>query len=195
MAIDAPSSTFFSPWPDRLRHSAIILLAAGLALAVLVAFGELSLLRAVTVFICIAAAALVPWRLHNAAVSREDVRGVNPVEAAVVSAVVAGMPDPAVLLDRAGRVIHLNAAAAQLAPALRKNELAQFALRSPEIITALREAIAVSEPRRAMYLHHVPVDPCLELIITPTPVPTLFGGTDKSITNTVPNQTRLRRVE
>ena len=30
--------------------------------------------------------------------------------------------------------------AAQLAPALRRNELAQFALRSPEIITALREA-------------------------------------------------------
>ncbi len=56
------------------------------------------------------------------------------------------------LLDRAGRVIHLNAAAAQLAPALRKNELAQFALRSPEIITALREAIATTEPRRATYL-------------------------------------------
>src|SRR6266516_1055641 len=126
MAIDAPSSTFFSPWPDRLRHSAIILLAAGLALAVLVAFGELSLLRAVAVFICIAAAALVPWRLHNVGTSREDVRGVNPVETAIVSAVVAGMPDPAVLLDRAGRVIHLNAAAAQLAPVLRKNELAEF---------------------------------------------------------------------
>ena len=131
------SSSFFSPWPDRLRHSAIILLAAGLALAVLVAFGELSLARAGAVFVCIAAAALVPWRLHDVAASREDVRGVNPVEAAAVSAVVAGMPDPAVLLDRAGRVIHLNAAAAQLAPALRKNELAQFALRSPEIITAL----------------------------------------------------------
>ena len=53
MAIDAPSS-FFSPWPDRLRHSAIILLAAGLALTVLVAFGELSLVRAAAVFICIA---------------------------------------------------------------------------------------------------------------------------------------------
>src|SRR6202045_5325531 len=105
MAIDAPSSSsFFSPWSDRLRHSAIILLAAGLALAVLVAFGELSLVRAAAVFICIAAAALVPWRLHNAVASREDVRGVNPVEAAAVSAVVAGMPDPAVLLDRAGRV-------------------------------------------------------------------------------------------
>ena len=65
MAIDAPSSSFFSPWPDRLRHSAIILLAAGLALAVLVAFGELSPVRAAAVFACIAAAALVPWRLHD----------------------------------------------------------------------------------------------------------------------------------
>src|SRR5216683_6909834 len=109
MAIDESSTSFFAPWPDRLRHSAIILLAAGLALAALVAFGELSLLRAAAVFVCIAAAALVPWRLHDAATSREDVRGVNPVEAAAVSAVVAGMPDPAVLLDRTGRVIHLNA--------------------------------------------------------------------------------------
>jgi two-component system phosphate regulon sensor histidine kinase PhoR len=148
MAIDdSSSSSFFAPWPDRLRHSAIILLAAGLALSVLVAFGELSLARAAAVFACIAAAALVPWRLHDAVTSREDVRGVSPIEVAAVNAVVAGMPDPAVLLDRAGRVIHLNAAAAQLAPALRQNELAQFALRSPEIITALREAIATTSRR------------------------------------------------
>jgi two-component system, OmpR family, phosphate regulon sensor histidine kinase PhoR len=194
MAIDAPSSAFYSPWPDRLRHSAIILLAAGLALAVLVALGELSLLRAGAVFVCIAAAALVPWRLHDAVASREDVRGVNPVETAAVSAVVAGMPDPAVLLDRAGRVIHLNAAAAQLAPALRRNELAQFALRSPEIITALREAIATTETRRATYLDHVPVDRWMELIVTPVPVPTLFGGTDKCMLMTFHDQTPLRRV-
>ena len=55
MALDDSSPSFFSPWPDRLRHSAIILLAAGLALAVLVVFGELSLLRAAAVFVCIAA--------------------------------------------------------------------------------------------------------------------------------------------
>src|SRR5450759_1472177 len=65
MAIDAPSSSIFSLWPDRLRHSAIILLTAGLALAVLVAFGELSLVRAAAVFICIGAAALVPWRCDD----------------------------------------------------------------------------------------------------------------------------------
>src|SRR3979490_1136070 len=194
MATDAPSS-FFSPWPDRLRHSAIVLLVAGLALAVLVAFGELSPVRAAAVFACIAGAALVPWRLHHVAASRDDALGVNPVETAAVRAIVAGMPDPAVLLDRAGRVIHLNAAAAQLAPALRKNELAQFALRSPEIITALREAIATTEPRRASYLDQVPVDRWMELIITPVPVPTLFGGTDKCMLMTFHDQTPLRRVE
>jgi two-component system phosphate regulon sensor histidine kinase PhoR len=196
MALDeSPAASFFSPWPDRLRHSALILLAGGLALTVLVVFGELSPVRAAAVFICIAAAALVPWRLHDAVASREDVRAINPVEAPAVSAVVAGMPDPAVLLDRAGRVLHLNAAAAQLAPALRKNELAQFALRSPEIITALREAIATTESRRATYLDHVPVDRWMELIITPVPVPTLFGGTDKCMLMTFHDQTPLRRVE
>ena len=196
MAIDDPSSaSAFAPWSDRLRHSAIILLVAGIVLSVLVAFGELGAARACAAFACIAAAALVPWRLHNVVTSREDVRGVNPVEAAAVSAVVAGMPDPAVLLDRAGRVLHLNAAAAQLAPALRKNELAQFALRSPEIITALREAIATSEPRRTTYLDHVPVDRWMELIVTPVPVPTLFGGTDKCMLMTFHDQTPLRRVE
>ncbi|MEA2821076.1 MAG: two-component system, OmpR family, phosphate regulon sensor histidine kinase PhoR, partial [Bradyrhizobium sp.] len=177
MATDA-SSSMFPPWPDRLRHSAIILLAAGLALSALVLFGEVSPAIAAMVFVCVAGAALVPWRLHNAVASRDEVLGIDPVEALAVSAVVAGMPDPAVLLDRAGRVIHLNAAASQLAPALRKNELAQFALRSPDIITALREAIATAEPRRTTYLDHVPVDRWMELIITPVSVPTRFGGSD-----------------
>src|ERR1700757_3373212 len=195
MAIDAPSSPTAQPWSDRLRHSTIILIAAALALSVVVSLGELSVIRAVTGFLCIAAAALTPWRLHDPAAAREDVRRVDPVEAAAVSAVVAGMPDPAVLLDRAGRVIHLNAAAAQLAPALRKNELAQFALRSPEIITALREAIATTEQRRATYLDHAPVDRWMELMITPVPVPTNYGGVDKCMLMTFHDQTPLRRVE
>src|SRR6202000_1938150 len=196
MALEAPTPPpFYSPWPDRLRQAAIILLVAAFGLAVLVILGELSPLRASVVFACIAAASLVPWRLNNVAASREDVRGANPLEGAPVGAVVAGMPDPAVLLDRAGRVIHLNAAAAQLAPALRKNELALFALRSPEIITALREAIATTEPRRATYLDHAPVDRWMELVIIPVPVPTTFGGTDKCMLMTFHDQTPLRRVE
>jgi two-component system phosphate regulon sensor histidine kinase PhoR len=194
MATDA-SSSIFASWPDRLRHSAIILLAVGLALAALVVFGELSAARAAVVLACVAGAALVPWRLHDVVTPREETPGANPVESAAVQAIIAGMPDPAVLLDRAGRVIHMNAAASQLAPALRKNELAQFALRSPDIITALREAIAAAEPRRATYVDHVPVDRWIELIVTPVPVPTAFGGSDYCMLMTFHDQTPLRRVE
>src|SRR5258708_28775272 len=94
MAIDAPSSPSAQPWSDRLRHSTIILIAAALALSVVVSLGELSVMRAATVFLCIAAAALIPWRLHDTAASREDTRRVNPVESAAVAPVAAGMPDP-----------------------------------------------------------------------------------------------------
>src|SRR5213079_1420546 len=52
-----------------------------------------------------------------------------------------------------------------------------------------------SEPRRTTYLDQVPVDRWMELIITPVPVPTLFGGTDKCMLMTFHDQTPLRRVE
>jgi two-component system phosphate regulon sensor histidine kinase PhoR len=68
-------------------------------------------------------------------------------------------------------------------------------LRSPDIITALREAIATAEPRRTTYLDHVPVDRWMELIITPVQVPTNFGGSDICMLMTFHDQTPLRRVE
>src|SRR5213078_4814463 len=52
-----------------------------------------------------------------------------------------------------------------------------------------------TEPRRATYLDHVPVDRWLELVVTPVPVPTLFGGTDKCMLMTFHDLTPLRRVE
>jgi two-component system, OmpR family, phosphate regulon sensor histidine kinase PhoR len=189
------SASFLSQWSERLRRAAIILLAAGLSLAALVAFSEVSFVYALAVFVCVVGAALIPWQLRNTEQARGEGIGIAPVETAVVRALVEGMPDPAVLLDRAGRVLHFNPAAGQLAPALRKNELAQFALRSPEIITALREAIATGEPRRTTYLDHAPVDRWMELIVTPITVPTAFGGSDQCMLMSFHDQTPLRRVE
>jgi two-component system phosphate regulon sensor histidine kinase PhoR len=60
---------------------------------------------------------------------------------------------------------------------------------------ALREAIATTEPRRATYLDHAPVERWMELMITPVPVPTAFGGVDKCMLMTFHDQTPLRRVE
>lgn len=194
MTMTSPSSGF-APWSDRLRRSAIILIATALGLAASVVFGGLTLPQAGLIFLVISGAALVPWHLHNAAPVTDDLIGVRPAETPVVQALVGGMPDAAVLLDRAGRVLHFNLAAAQLAPALRKNELALFALRSPEIIAALREAIASRQPQRASYVDRVPIDRWMELIITPLSLPTAFGGSEYCILMTFHDQTPLRRVE
>jgi len=99
-----------------------------------------------------------------------------------------------VLVDRAGRVLQFNASAAQLAPALRKSELALFALRSPEIITALRQSIATMQVQRATYVDHGPIERWMELVVTPITVSS-FGGIDRSLLMTFHDQTPLRRVE
>ena len=197
-----PGETEVTPPPsaldkglERLRLSAIILLAAAIALALLVAYDGVAWIHAVILFVFLLGATLIPWQLHDAEQAKGEAAGVSAVETAVVRALVEGMPDPAVLLDRAGRVVHFNSAAGQLAPALRKNELAQFALRSPEIITALRGAIATAEPRRTTYLDHVPVDRWMELIVMPITVPTAFGGNEAFLLMTFHDQTPLRRVE
>jgi len=189
------SNSGFAPWPDRLRRSAIILIATALGLTASVVFGGLTLSQAGLIFVVIGGAALVPWHLHQSVPASEDMIGARPAETPVVQALVGGMPDAAVLLDRAGRVLHFNTAASQLAPALRKNELALFALRSPEIIAALREAIASRQPQRAGYVDHVPIDRWMELIVTPVSLPTAFGGSEYCILMTFHDQTALRRVE
>ena len=55
-------------------------------------------------------------------------------------AVVAGLPDPVVALDRDGRVLALNERARSLAPALRQGEPVSLALRMPELIEAIGRA-------------------------------------------------------
>jgi len=189
----APS--LFAPWPDRLRNATLILLTAAIVLGGLVIMGTLPALPAAVAFICIVGAALVPWQLHEGVIGRDDTPRIDPVEAPAVSAVIGGMSDPAVLLDRAGRVIHLNPAAAELAPALRKGELAQFALRTPEIVAALREAIATATPRRVTFVDHGQVERWMELTIAPITVPTTFGGKDRCMLMTFHDQTPLRRIE
>lgn len=179
---------------DRLYRAAVILLVSGLALLGLALFGELKPLPAVLAFICVAGAALVPWRLHNPAVAADPVPE-NPAETAVVRALIEGMPEPTLLLDRAGRVLHLNLTAARLVPALRRGEPAQFALRSPDVLAALREALATATPRRVSTLHHGAVDQWMELAITPVSVPTTLGRRDLCMLMTFHDQTPMRRVE
>ncbi|HBF55029.1 MAG TPA: two-component sensor histidine kinase, partial [Afipia sp.] len=58
MTMTSPNSGF-APWSDRLRRSAIILIATALGLAASVMFGGLTLPQAGLVFVVIGGAALV----------------------------------------------------------------------------------------------------------------------------------------
>jgi two-component system, OmpR family, phosphate regulon sensor histidine kinase PhoR len=189
------ASSLSAPWSDRIKRAAIILLVTAIVLGGLVILTDLTIARAIFAFVCIAAAALVPWQLHESSHSQEVEPRIDPADAVVVRSLVTGLPDPSVLLDRAGRVLHFNPAAGELAPALRRGELAQSALRSPEIVATLRQALATNKPQRTNYVDRVPIDRWMELVVTPIPVPTLFGGSDTCMLMTFHDQTPLRRVE
>lgn len=189
------SSSHANSWSDRLRGAAIILLVTAIVLGLLVSFAGLTPSRALVAFVCIAAAALIPWKLHNPVGSVDSEPRIDPVDTEVVRSLIAGLPDPSVLLDRAGRVLHFNAAASEIAPALRRGELAQSALRSPEIVATLRQALAANKTLRTNYFDPVPVDRWMELVVSPIPVPTVFGGSDTCMLLTFHDQTALRRVE
>ena len=92
-------------------------------------------------------------------------------------------------------MLHFNAAAADLVPAMRKGEPAQFALRQPEILAALREALATESIQRVNYLDHGPVERWIELVLTPVVVPSGFAGRSLCLLMTFHDQTPLRRVE
>ena len=85
------SPSLFASWPDRLRNAALVLLVAGMVLATLVMSGNLAIVHAAIAFVCIVGAALVPWRLHDPAASRDEQAIIDPVEAPAVNAVVSGM--------------------------------------------------------------------------------------------------------
>ncbi|MGB6509511.1 MAG: ATP-binding protein, partial [Xanthobacteraceae bacterium] len=82
-------------------------------------------------------------------------------------AVIAGLPDPVVGLDRDGRVLALNERARALAPALRQGEPVAFALRMPELIEAIGRAAAEGEEQRVVYSERVPIDRWFETVVMP----------------------------
>ncbi len=189
------SSSPFAAWPDRLRRSALVLFTAAVALAALAMFANLSPIHALLAFASVVGGALVPWQLHDAAVPLDVLTEHDTNRTAVAQALIAGMPDPAVLLDRAGRVMHFNAAAAQFAPALREGEPVQFALRAPEILTLLRKTLTDATERRTTYLDRGPLERWMELVVAPVPMPTALGGVDRHLLMTFHDLTPLRRVE
>jgi two-component system phosphate regulon sensor histidine kinase PhoR len=87
---------------------------------------------------------------------------IDPLEA-----VIAGMPDPVIALDRNGRILTLNERARALAPALRQGEPVSLVLRMPEVIDAIGRAYASGEEQRVEYSERIPIDRWFEAIVVP----------------------------
>jgi two-component system phosphate regulon sensor histidine kinase PhoR len=115
-------------------------------------------------------------------------------QAALIEALIGGLPSPAIVLDREARVIAFNEAATSLAPALRAGEPALITLRMPELVDAIRRAGRRREPQRVEFFQRVPLDRWFEAFVTPVTLP---GHDVRSniLLMTFNDLTPLRRVE
>src|SRR5947209_292200 len=144
----------------RIAGARVVLLAAAAVLVFFAATGALSFIAATIGFVVIVAAALAAEATRPRAASPLPAlpRSDTSIAIGLIDTMLAGLPDPVVALDRDGLVIAFNTQASALAPGLRRGEPASLALRMPEIITAIRQAIASGEPQRVEFSERVPID-------------------------------------
>jgi two-component system phosphate regulon sensor histidine kinase PhoR len=145
----------------RLRPALPVAVAALLALALLTGFGALAPLPAALAGGLVIAAAL--WGANRSpgtpAAERSDGGQISrDPEAMPAHAVIAGLPDPVILLDHDGIVAAFNPPARAAVPALRRGDHALLTLRMPAVVDAVRRALATGEPQRAEFSQRVPVD-------------------------------------
>ncbi|MCW5692688.1 MAG: two-component sensor histidine kinase [Pseudolabrys sp.] len=120
----------------------------------------------------------------------------NPARRArLIEALIGGLPQPAIVLDREGRVVTFNPAARGVAPALRSGEPALIALRMPELVDAIRRAGKRREQQRVEFFERVPLDRWFEAFVTPVTLPETDGTQAELLLMTFNDLTPLRRVE
>jgi len=176
------------------RGARSVIVADAIAFGGLTFVGALAPAYALAGFLIVAAAALFALRGDE-----EAGRSVRPVAVSErasdpLAAVVAGLPDPVIALDREGRVLALNERARAMAPALRTGEPVSLALRMPELIEAIGRVYARGEEQRVQYSERVPMDRWFETIVVPVRRdPNL--STPDLVLMTFHDLTPLRRVE
>ena len=178
----------------RRWRGAFVILAAAAAFAALATAGTLAVPYAIAGFAVVATVALVLLRS-----AQEQNRFAAPIadvepDDDLLRAVVAGLPDPVVALDRDGRVLAVNDRARRLAPALRQGEPVALTLRMPELIEAIARAAAEGEEQRVVYFERVPLDRWYETIVMPVKRAATATSPD-FVLMTFHDLTPLRRVE
>jgi len=183
---------------QRLVAARLALGAAAIVMATLWLVGAIAALPAAIAFSLIAAAVLVTG--ESAAVVASSAIVANPRTpgegSVVLDAVLGGLPQPIIAIDSQGGVVALNAPAAAVATAIRRGEPISLGLRVPEILDAIRRAIASNLPQRTEFIERVPVERWYEAIVVPISFAAGNGGaTSRLVLVTLDDLTPLRRVE
>jgi two-component system phosphate regulon sensor histidine kinase PhoR len=190
MTLNEPRAPLTKRRPRGVR---LVIITAAIVFAVLAVTDDLAVAYAFASFAVVAAVAL--WALRA---EGEESRMAQPTAVAdrgdPLRAVVAGLPDPVIALDREGRVLALNERARALAPALRQGEPVSLALRMPELIEAIGRASARGEEQRVQYSERGPLDRWFETIVVPVKRDPGLSQPDLVLL-TFHDLTPLRRVE
>ena len=178
----------------RWHGARLVIVAAAIVFAGLAMLGVVAVSYAAIGFSILTAAALLAMRA-----SEVSDRAAPPIAVAeragdLLRAIVAGVPDPVIALDRDGRVVALNEQARTLAPALRQGEPVSLALRMPELIEAIAKSWAAGEEQRIEYSERGPVERWFETIVMPVKRDMSLSKPDL-VLMTFHDLTPLRRVE
>ncbi len=156
-------------WLVQLGSMRLLLAATAGVFGGLWVSGALAAVPALAGFMLIALSALLAARAGRLApeASGRDQPPTAKLGDPLIEAVLTGLPEPVVALDRQGDVLALNARASALAPALRRGEPVSLGLRVPEVLDAIRRARATGVAQRAEFFQRVPVDRWYDAVVTP----------------------------
>ena len=114
------------------------------------------------------------------------------IRSAFASKLVGAMPEPAIIVGADDRAAAANKPALALLPALRIGEPLVLALRSPDVIDAIRAVTATGEAETALWSERVPIERLFEVCVAPLATD---AGTVVATLLTLRDLTESRRVE
>lgn len=110
-------------------------------------------------------------------------------------AVVAALPEPALLLSAAGNIITANQRVALALGPTRVGDPLSFVVRVPEVLDAVRASAADGVPRRVEFAERIPLDRWLEAHVVPLRLHVSPERAPDAVLLTFRDLTQQRRVE
>jgi two-component system phosphate regulon sensor histidine kinase PhoR len=146
---------------SRLRRAGWSTAAAAFVFASLAVAGRLSVIEALLGALVVALAGLLSPDRSGMTVSRRPA-ATGTIVGVQTLALLAGLPDPVVALDRRGVVLAFNKRARAALPALRTGDPLSYALRTPEVLDAVKAVTPGGAPLVVAYAERVPVERWIE---------------------------------